>query len=96
MSSASAAPAPPAPAAPAAAGAKRAAPADFVRGVVGRPVAVRLVSGVEYRGILVCLDGYMNVVMEQTEEFGVDGTLKNRYGDAMIRCNNVLYIGSTK
>ena len=46
-------------------------------------------------GILVCLDGYMNVALEQTEEY-VDGTLRNRYGDATIRGNNVLYISTGK
>jgi hypothetical protein len=35
----------------------------------------------------VCLDGYMNVAMEQTEEF-VDGQLRNKFGDAFIRGNN--------
>lgn len=38
-------------------------------------------------GILACLDGYMNIAMEQTEEY-VNGQLKNKYGDAFIRGNN--------
>ena len=29
---------------------------------------VKLNSGVDYRGVLACLDGYMNIAMEQTEE----------------------------
>jgi U6 snRNA-associated Sm-like protein LSm6 len=37
----------------------------------------------------------MNIAMEQTEEF-VDGQLKNSYGDAFIRGNNVLYISAIK
>lgn len=45
-----------------------------------RQVAVRA-------GILACLDGYMNIAMEQTEEY-VEGQLKNRYGDCFIRGNN--------
>lgn len=45
-------------------------------------------------GILVCLDGYMNIAMEQTEEF-VDGQLQKNYGDAFIRGNNVLYISAS-
>jgi len=40
-----------------------------------------------YAGILACLDGYMNIAMEQTEEY-VNGQLKNKYGDAFIRGNN--------
>ena len=26
-------------------------------------------DGVDYRGILACLDGYMNIALEQTEEY---------------------------
>ncbi|RVW14010.1 Sm-like protein LSM36B [Vitis vinifera] len=49
----------------------------------------------ESPGILACLDGYMNIAMEQTEEY-VNGQLKNKYGDAFIRGNNVLYISTSK
>ncbi|KAL2623531.1 hypothetical protein R1flu_003736 [Riccia fluitans] len=59
-------------------------PADFLKSIRGRPVVVKLNSGVDYRGILACLDGYMNIAMEQTEEY-VNGQLKNKYGDAFIR-----------
>ncbi|XP_024360900.1 uncharacterized protein [Physcomitrium patens] len=70
-------------------------PNDFLKSIKGRPVVVKLNSGVDYRGILACLDGYMNIAMEQTEEY-VNGQLKNKYGDAFIRGNNVLYISTTK
>ena len=104
-------------------------PADFLKGVLGRSVVVKLNSGVEYRGtpgplmaahsmcpyrsslpaadqslllplfaragVLACLDGYMNIAMEQTEEY-VHGQLKTKYGDCFIRGNNVLYISTSK
>ncbi|ACO63996.1 predicted protein [Micromonas commoda] len=70
-------------------------PADFLKSIRGKPVVVKLNSGVDYRGILACLDGYMNIAMEQTEEY-VNGQLKNKYGDAFIRGNNVLYISTAK
>eukprot|EP00887_Chlorella_sp_A99_P002899 scaffold6.g2899.t1 len=70
-------------------------PADFLKGIKGKPVLVKLNSGVDYRGILACLDGYMNIAMEQTEEY-VNGQLKNKYGDCFIRGNNVLYISTAK
>ena len=59
--------------------------------LIGKPVVVKLNSGVEYRGILAKLDGAMNIAMEQTEEY-FNGQLKNKYGDAFLRGNNVLYI----
>ena len=37
--------------------------------------------------MLACLDGYMNIAMEQTEEY-VNGQLKAKYGDTFIRGNN--------
>ncbi|WAR00708.1 LSM6-like protein, partial [Mya arenaria] len=70
-------------------------PSEFLKKIIGRPVVVKLNSGVDYRGVLACLDGYMNIALEQTEEY-VNGQLKNKYGDAFIRGNNVLYISTTK
>ncbi|CED82846.1 small nuclear ribonucleoprotein family protein isoform 1 [Phaffia rhodozyma] len=69
-------------------------PSGFLKAVVGKEVVVRLNSGVDYRGILSCLDGYMNIALEQTEEY-VNGVKKNSYGDAFIRGNNVLYISAS-
>jgi U6 snRNA-associated Sm-like protein LSm6 len=40
-----------------------------------------------FTGVLWCLDGYMNIALEQTEE-NVNGVVTNRYGDAFIRGNN--------
>ena len=90
-------------------------PSDFLKTVLGRPVVVKLNSGVDYRGVLAaprsrlpprcrhptrrerrsrpragvlaCLDSYMNIAMEQTEEY-VNGQLKAKYGDTFIRGNN--------
>ena len=66
-------------------------PGDFLRAVTGRPVVVKLNSGVEYRGVLACLDGFLNVALEQTEEY-VGGQRRAQLGDAFIRGNNVFYI----
>ncbi|KAK4559174.1 hypothetical protein RGQ29_008429 [Quercus rubra] len=41
--------------------------------------------------ILACLDGYMNIAMEQTLVYR-----KQWYGDAFILRNNVLYISTSK
>ncbi|KAJ1801489.1 U4/U6-U5 snRNP complex subunit lsm6 [Coemansia sp. RSA 2399] len=68
-------------------------PTDFLENILGRRVFVRLNSGIDYKGVLACLDGYMNIALEQTEEY-VEGELRNRYGDAFIRGNNVLYIST--
>ncbi|KAG4301119.1 hypothetical protein PCK1_002818 [Pneumocystis canis] len=63
------------------------APSAFLQHIVGRPVFVRLSSGIDYKGILSCLDGCMNVALEDCKEY-VKGELKNEYGDTFIRGNN--------
>jgi U6 snRNA-associated Sm-like protein LSm6 len=68
---------------------------EYLESIKGRPVVVKLNNGTDYRGVLVCLDGYMNIALEQTEEY-VNGQLKNKYGDTFIRGNNVLYISTQK
>lgn len=66
---------------------KAGSPNDFLKGVIGKSVNVRLNSGIDYQGVLSCLDGYMNIALENTTEY-VDGVKKNNYGDAFIRGNN--------
>ena len=40
---------------------------------------------------LSCLDGFMNIALEQTEEY-VNGAVTNRYGDTFVRGNNGAFI----
>ncbi|KXS12460.1 Sm-like ribonucleo protein [Gonapodya prolifera JEL478] len=70
-------------------------PAEFLTNVISRPVVVKLNNGIEFRGTLACLDGYMNIALENCAEF-VGGQQRASYGDAFIRGNNVLYISPAK
>ncbi len=45
----------------------------------------------EYKGILIAFDGYMNLQLYNTEEW-IDGECRGNIGEALIRCNNVLYV----
>lgn len=63
------------------------APSIFLQKIIGQRVLVRLNSGIDYAGILSCLDGYMNIAMEDTVEL-VKGVEKGKFGDAFIRGNN--------
>jgi U6 snRNA-associated Sm-like protein LSm6 len=38
-------------------------------------------------GILVCLDGFMNIALEQSEEWS-EGVLRHKLGDVFLRGNN--------
>ncbi|XP_027675236.2 small nuclear ribonucleoprotein F-like [Chelonia mydas] len=63
----------------------------FLNGLMGKPVMVKLKWGMEYKDYLVSVDSYMNMQLENTEEY-IDGALSGRLGEVLIRCNNVLYI----
>ena len=38
-------------------------PGEFLKQALGKAVVVKLNSGVDYRGVLACLDGFMNIAM---------------------------------
>ena len=52
---------------------------------------MKLKWGMEYQGVLLAIDSYMNLQLKNTEEF-VDGESAGELGEVLIRCNNVLYI----
>lgn len=66
-------------------------PKPFLLSLVGKPVSVRLKWGMEYKGVLVSTDAYMNLQLANAEEF-VDDAFAGALGSILIRCNNVLYI----
>merc|ERR1712029_628010 len=66
-------------------------PKPFLNGCVDKPVIVKLKWGMEYKGVLVGVDNYMNMQLAQAEEF-VDGNCAGQLGEILIRCNNVMYI----
>ncbi|TNM91585.1 hypothetical protein fugu_019965 [Takifugu bimaculatus] len=59
-------------------------PKPFLNGLTGKPVMVKLKWGMEYKGYLVSVDGYMNMQLANTEEF-VDGALAGHLGEVLIR-----------
>jgi small nuclear ribonucleoprotein F len=66
-------------------------PKPFLADLTGKNVRVRLKWGQEYQGRLASSDAYMNLQLEDTEEF-IDGHFAGALGEVLIRCNNVLYI----
>ncbi|MXQ87302.1 hypothetical protein E5288_WYG007522 [Bos mutus] len=49
-------------------------PKPFLNRSTGKPVMVKLKWGMEYKGYLVSVDGYMNMQLANTEEY-IDGAL---------------------
>jgi len=62
-------------------------PANYIKQILGRQVSVALSTGSEFVGRLVCLDGFMNVALEQCEE-RIAGKAIAKYGDVFLRGNN--------
>ncbi|GKC73852.1 uncharacterized mitochondrial protein-like protein [Tanacetum coccineum] len=58
-------------------------------------VFTKPLSSQQFESIWAYLDGYINIAMEQTEEY-VNGQLKNKYGDAFIHGNSLHYISTSK
>ncbi|EMP34742.1 Small nuclear ribonucleoprotein F, partial [Chelonia mydas] len=54
-------------------------------------VKLKLKWGMEYKGYLGSVHGYMNMQLANTEEY-IDGVLSGHLDEVLIRCNNVLYI----
>ncbi|XP_038234435.1 small nuclear ribonucleoprotein F-like [Dermochelys coriacea] len=66
-------------------------PKPFLNGLTRKPVMVKLKWGMEYKGYLVSVDGYMNMQLANTEEY-IDGALSGHISEVLKSCNNVLYI----
>jgi U6 snRNA-associated Sm-like protein LSm6 len=62
-------------------------PSSFLQEIVGKDVTVQLNSQIEYKGKMACLDGFMNIALENTTEYALEKKTAE-YGDCFIRGNN--------
>ena len=56
-----------------------------------KTVIVRLKNDVEYKGRIVNVDSYMNLIMTDAEELH-EGKIVGKFGRVILRGNNVLFI----
>ena len=54
-------------------------------------VVVRLKNDIEYKGKMINVDSYMNLIMTDAEELK-DGKTTEKFGRVILRGNNVLFI----
>ena len=54
-------------------------------------VIVRLKNDIEYKGRMINVDSYMNLIMSDAEELK-DGKTTEKFGKVILRGNNVLFI----
>ncbi|EKX40239.1 hypothetical protein GUITHDRAFT_43352, partial [Guillardia theta CCMP2712] len=66
-------------------------PKPFLADLTGLSVVVKLKWGMEYKGVLKSTDNYMNIQLENTQEF-IEDQFQGDLGEVLIRCNNVLYV----
>ena len=66
-------------------------PLNKLQRSVNKNVMFRLKNDIEYRGKMTNVDAYMNVILNDAEEFA-DGSLSANFGKVVIRGNNVLFI----
>lgn len=66
-------------------------PLNILQKAVNKGVAIRLKNDHEYRGKMMNIDQYMNVILVDAEETS-NGSLSANYGKIIIRGNNVLFI----
>jgi small nuclear ribonucleoprotein F len=67
-------------------------PKRLLRSLANKPVVVRLKwNRMEYRGNLLSVDHFMNVLLDDAVEI-VDGVSTPSLGRVLIRCNNVQFL----
>lgn len=66
-------------------------PLTVLQKATNKVVSVKLKSELEYRGKMVNVDPYMNLILVDAEE-SENGQKRANYGKVVIRGNNVLYI----
>ncbi len=66
-------------------------PIKILQKATSNLVLIKLKDGKEYRGRLKEIDVYMNLVLEGAEEL-MEGNPTAKFGEVLIRGNNILYI----
>ena len=54
-------------------------------------ISIMLKNNFEYKGVMVHCDNFMNVILNSAAEYNGDQLLA-KYGQAIVRGNNILYI----
>ncbi|MHA1506143.1 MAG: LSM domain-containing protein [Candidatus Asgardarchaeia archaeon] len=67
-------------------------PINLLRKSMNKQVIVKLKNEHEFKGNLVEVDAYMNLVLVNAEEIQEDGSVVSRYERIFIRGNNILFI----
>lgn len=67
-------------------------PLRKLKDAINEKVKVKLKDNTYIKGILLSLDQFMNLVLAQATELDSNGEEKVRWGSALIRGNNILWV----
>lgn len=59
---------------------------------INKEVRVKLKNALEYKGLLLNIDSYMNVLLDEAFEYKDNGEVSAKLGRIVIRGNNILYV----
>ncbi|MCL4340053.1 MAG: ribonucleoprotein [Nitrososphaerota archaeon] len=59
---------------------------------INKEVTIKLKNSLVYKGLMLNVDIYMNVYLQNADEYNEEGKRLTNYGDIIIRGNNILYI----
>jgi len=54
-------------------------------------ISIMLKNDLEYRGMMIHCDNYMNIILDGAAEYH-DGQLLANYGQVLVRGNNILFV----
>lgn len=66
-------------------------PLAVLQKAISKKATIRLKTDVEYRGRVSNVDAFMNLILEDAEEFEA-GVKSANYGKVIVRGDNVLYV----
>ncbi len=66
-------------------------PLAVLQKAISKKATIRLKTDAEYRGKVASVDAFMNLILEDAEEFE-GGRLSANYGKVIVRGDNVLYV----
>lgn len=67
-------------------------PLRKLKEAINEKIKVKLKDDTYIKGVLLSLDQFMNLVLAQATELDREGKEKVRWGSALIRGNNILWI----
>jgi len=67
-------------------------PLSALKDALNKKVRIKLKDNTSYEGILIALDEFMNVALNDTVELDEENNPKVKWGVTLIRGNNILWV----